>query len=1702
MFKQEHQFNGLFEFNRPFEESVNKCESDELWSNINKCRAEDLASKDRNLLFLIDFYLSQLRSREEEHHHYASDQTTHPKAIYQDAADDDVPLYQSATQATKSRSISELFNDLFNCSHELPKNQWLLIVLMKQQFDLKVDKRIEKKVNLLITLNESASLYETNKLIKYVEREPKDLDEEKMLIKLRRLLQENPHLGSLIIDQLNQFFELDEQNSKLREYPNLNFLIAQSFTEVEDKNSFFLICDFLNVLPDSDLPNVDLAKILNDYELIFAESSDQTHLIERFYAAILGRDTECLAQRLFELSWSRRKQRKSIDSVLDSLCFILSDKKCLVSELYLESPLDRYHQLPERLRLFYLVNKIYSLQKHENLDQLKLIVDQFKLKKADKVDEYVVLKLRWIFKFISWIRAKCAVAGGHEDPTAAILADLLRGASTLNVLLNYNLLPILDEQDEDFSQDVMELIVDCKNKSELMLWKGFIVIRLAMIWLINGKTDEEDLNEIPLQIRNYLKKILPLNFRVELLENLFSLLFLNQDDLLLNGANDESGTASGKSATPVSSSLLNLANLIRPVEENDLNAKLNKLLDDQADQSPSKEKANKSSFSFFQTSDNFLFPNELVFEFILLLKECTVQTQNTLAKFNSKLDENELRRLETEFSLNCSISDLKATQTHLDQLLEHLNFAELRFSVLEPAFFQPKPVGNLNENISFTSTVSETTTFDAVGNSNDEDIEFESMNDTIGRHSQSTRKISYSQYNAGGHPPMMNSSKSICGITHSIISCMLAPHDQLLRFCLIEDHLEKAKQIFNLFSNELATTNEALELFVLEKWHSLAMNTYEIYSTDYRVNKELFKLNLTCFLDERFLNEIRLRYPRFDTFSLLADFALTSAASLEISNVLIEMAIQQDTSRGDERVRQFVRKFKNLSDLFQGNKQYCNQSVSSVLDRCLDIHIFESPLKLNEELEKKANLLKCVNEIRDVLSIDERQYYCGDDQSPKTSDTTKNAATQLDLRKLTMEYKKLLGLCSFKRYNYLKALFYYVQKVTKVLQECKKRSDQFCETGGKSALDSLLKNSTSYFSVLYQSPSAILYSMVIKHRISPRLLDDLAKEMKVDLLSTLCNDLLPSIAASSKQDDLYPEFSINDCLHPALTKLVSNHLTGNNLSRQDSFLIQSHFDEDNNTEMIYKYEVIQTLDLIEYFRSKSWILVKIMQLLNLIDVVGYKESAESKDHCFVENSPLIRWITIVQQIFDSDLNKRLSVDISILSLLPCLAPGNLTIIKCLEKFAQYSNWKKMYDALLVVDLNNPNNNPSFNSLKTALLSKIALETGDIRYALQIRDARKRTKLMLNIIENTDLDLYASSKTAIEDLNSLYSTLEQRNESDAEFAEIRKMVELAIKRVQVYTKIAELSGLRTWKEAIENLSEIDILTILKTRHTYKIVIEWNEIYQFYSNATFGQNSGFYDREREIFFETNELRKELLVIAYSEKRDVEAINELVKDHNSPVTLFEKILNSVDNLDCKEFIIRLILERKYSEIHKNHLLGVRMIKTLSESKRPYYMPIIYEPALIFEQMLMNIELGSLEKCVRMMTDHSAEVNDLIEIYAKKAVDIVLIKDSVSVSGSDTTMISSNYLSGSIGNFFTSSFNATFTSTGSGPHTSANESFVMPMSVPTRSQWVSDHKVLQCMVCKVERFSMFNRKHHCRWVCDLIEIICDLNLQLILGY
>ncbi|XP_072171552.1 uncharacterized protein [Diadema setosum] len=62
-----------------------------------------------------------------------------------------------------------------------------------------------------------------------------------------------------------------------------------------------------------------------------------------------------------------------------------------------------------------------------------------------------------------------------------------------------------------------------------------------------------------------------------------------------------------------------------------------------------------------------------------------------------------------------------------------------------------------------------------------------------------------------------------------------------------------------------------------------------------------------------------------------------------------------------------------------------------------------------------------------------------------------------------------------------------------------------------------------------------------------------------------------------------------------------------------------------------------------------------------------------------------------------------------------------------------------------------------------------------------------------------------------------------------------------------------------------------------------------------------------------------------------------------------------------------------------------------------------------------------------------------------------------------------------------------------------SAPAEFQLPSVPPPRSKWVPDDRVTNCMVCQ-DRFSMFNRRHHCRrcgrvvcWKCSQLRAIVD---------
>jgi hypothetical protein len=58
---------------------------------------------------------------------------------------------------------------------------------------------------------------------------------------------------------------------------------------------------------------------------------------------------------------------------------------------------------------------------------------------------------------------------------------------------------------------------------------------------------------------------------------------------------------------------------------------------------------------------------------------------------------------------------------------------------------------------------------------------------------------------------------------------------------------------------------------------------------------------------------------------------------------------------------------------------------------------------------------------------------------------------------------------------------------------------------------------------------------------------------------------------------------------------------------------------------------------------------------------------------------------------------------------------------------------------------------------------------------------------------------------------------------------------------------------------------------------------------------------------------------------------------------------------------------------------------------------------------------------------------------------------------------------------------------------------SFVMPATAPSKEDWVKDDDVQECMVCNTRRFSLLNRRHHCRRCGRVVCSNCSERVTLI---
>ncbi|XP_071963696.1 zinc finger FYVE domain-containing protein 26-like [Antedon mediterranea] len=173
----------------------------------------------------------------------------------------------------------------------------------------------------------------------------------------------------------------------------------------------------------------------------------------------------------------------------------------------------------------------------------------------------------------------------------------------------------------------------------------------------------------------------------------------------------------------------------------------------------------------------------------------------------------------------------------------------------------------------------------------------------------------------------------------------------------------------------------------------------------------------------------------------------------------------------------------------------------------------------------------------------------------------------------------------------------------------------------------------------------------------------------------------------------------------------------------------------------------------------------------------------------------------------------------------------------------------------------------------------------------------------------------------------------------------------------------------------------------------------------------------------------------------------------------------------------------------------IGVNMLLCMSSVTQAGYEHLMSKPLLILEQLIMNSNLVVASNVMSVLTGHldgqpdmtcwKNEIDQLVSKYAREALVINTIAQTW-----DDCFIEDEPVQCTVPD---------------DPETSSMMDEMkddlmhqLPSSPPKKEDWVKDMDVTFCMVCKTEKFSMFNRRHHCRrcgrvvcWRCSQLQAI-----------
>ncbi|KAM9294446.1 zinc finger FYVE domain-containing protein 26 [Gastrophryne carolinensis] len=664
------------------------------------------------------------------------------------------------------------------------------------------------------------------------------------------------------------------------------------------------------------------------------------------------------------------------------------------------------------------------------------------------------------------------------------------------------------------------------------------------------------------------------------------------------------------------------------------------------------------------------------------------------------------------------------------------------------------------------------------------------------------------------------------------------------------------------------------------------------------------------------------------------------------------------------------------------------------------------------------------------------------------------------------------------------------------------------------------------FILMQQKPSQLISHLVFERQVSPERLSSLLRKEKLELnveqvIVDCCCEALTfsnarkenvaqSIAINIRQsvqqcvEIRFPDihFSISTCSKDPTDSVASRPNSPTSDSSQYSLTASTLSFLKTKSAMTATIACLSAVK--SHKSSKSGLSWKELRGSKKESPLDMDTVSKECDEMVSEFPVLKRYLHLLSSPFRESLQDATSIPNSPLcgklwSTLVLLGLHSSSATSVMTETFQGALSKKDYASALQIMNLFINDLENMEDVKDAVFCCAAADEKDgWRYLFAVKDATLRSQIALRFLDNWPLN---SCREILS-----YCVCEKDIGDDLKLELKNKK-----KALEVYRKILSLNegtAWSNWQELKEDCTKDPqaIINIILKAKDYTLCEDWGL---------------FYPIPQELLI--NVYRDHLLHLL--ENQDTERALLLLKrvdDQNLRLAVTEQALLQNPCIFALHFLAEYLLahfKKDLQEIRcheiRNMYMGSKVLLALPEATHSNYEHLISSPLLMLEQLLMNMKIDWASTAVQTLqqlvnepesTFSTEDIDTLLCVYAGKALDIPFSfrerrPDSVSRIPEGSTQ------SADPDSIIPSSPTEPPSSPYSGPtdkghrRNKSSPEFVPPEKPPAKTQWIPDDTEIICMVCKNERFTMFNRRHHCRRCGRLVCSSCSMKRMVVEG-